>query len=181
MYTLKGYAILSSTQDNSSQIIEGSKPKCKANINAKLVPKRNCVWKLGSWSCLCQVITSCSNFVLYLNSSIVGKIYQQPPFLFFVAVSMYFLQRRNLNMMRRKRVCPEVSGEIGMMAHRKQTNGKPFRRMYFPSLHHLPALSVEKPLSLLVSFSSPLSFIFSGREPVTILSKFYFPDENTDH
>ena len=57
----------------------------------------------------------------------------------------------------------------------------PFRRMYFPSLHHLPALSVEKPLSLLVSFSSLLSFIFAGWEPVTIFSKFHFPDENTDH
>lgn len=132
MYTLKGYAILFSTQDNSSQITEGSKPKCKANISAKLIPKRNRVWKLGSRSCLGQVITSCSNFVLYLNSLTVRKIYQQPSFLFFVMVSMYFPQRINLNMMRRKGICPEISGEIGMMAHRKQSNGILFGECTFP-------------------------------------------------
>ena len=67
-----------------------------------------------------------------------------------------------------------------MMAHRKQSSGILFRECTFP-LSFPFLLSVEKPLSLLVSFSSLLSFIFSGWEPMTIFSKLHFPNENTDH
>lgn len=140
-------------------------------INVKLAQKRNYGWKLRGcgvdwW---CEALVCCT-----LNSLILKKfttILHSCVFFFCFMISMYSLYTRNLNMMKGKGICLEMTVEIGVKSRRK-TNSIPPGGWMSLSLSLWPScFQCGYVLVLLVSFSSLFSFNFSVGEPVTISSK----------